>query len=215
MTAGRLIFMATDLDNLVRLTKAQIKPTAEMFARSFQDDPLYSYFIPNVTKRKDKARIILEGIVRYGLLYGEVYATSYNLEGAVSWIPSEKAEFTTWRMIRSGYLSVLLRLGRRAVSRAMSYGDYASSMHKRHAPFRHWYLMVIGVDPSYQGRGYASALIKPMLARIDRERLPCYLDTENERNVPIYQHFGFEVVEEGTVPRTNTTVWAMLRESAS
>jgi ribosomal protein S18 acetylase RimI-like enzyme len=205
----------THLENLVSLKKAQIKTSAEMLARALQDDPMITYFIPNSTERKNKAHILLEGMVRYGVLYGEVYATSSDLEGVASWVPSEKADFTMWRMIRSGYLSILFRLGRKTVSRAMAYADYASSMHKRYAPFRHWYLMVIGVDPSYQGRGYASALIKPMLTRIDQERLPCYLDTENEINVPIYEHFGFEVVEVGTVPKTNTTVWAMLRESAS
>lgn len=37
--------MVTDLNNLVRLTKSQIKPAGEMFARAFQDDLLYAYFI--------------------------------------------------------------------------------------------------------------------------------------------------------------------------
>jgi len=77
----------------------------------------------------------------------------------------------------------------------------------------HWYLMVIGVDPMYQGRGYASALIKPTLAQIDREHLPCYLETNNERNVPIFEHYGFKVVEAGIIPGTNVSHWAMLRET--
>ena len=205
----------THLENLVCLEKAQIKPSAEMFARALQDDLFITYLIPNSTERKNKSHILFEGMVRYGVLYGEVYATSSDLEGVASWVPSEKADFTMRRMIRSGCLSILSRLGRKTVSRAMTYADYASSMHKRYAPFRHWYLMVIGVDPLYQGRGYASALIKPMLARIDQERLPCYLDSQNEKNVPIYQHYGFEVVEEGTIPETNTTIWAMLREKSA
>ena len=207
--------MLPDSNNLIQLNKSQVKVASEVLDRAFQDYPLLVGCIPDESERKNKSRYLFEFIIRWGVLYGEVYATSSNLEGAVSWVPSEKADFTTWRNIRSGFLSVLFRLGRKNLSRIMSWGDYASSMHKRHTPFRHWYLMVIGVDPSYQGRGYASALIKPMLARVDQERLPCYLDTENERNVPIYQHFGFEVVEVGTVPKTNTTVWAMLRESAS
>jgi ribosomal protein S18 acetylase RimI-like enzyme len=206
--------MTTDLKSLIRLTKAQIKPTTEMLARAFQNDPMFTYWIPNATERKNKSHFVLEAIVRFGVLYGEVYATSHNLEGVVSWVPSERADFTTWKMIRCGYLSVLLRLGRKVVSRIMSYGDYVSLMKKRHAPFRHWYLMLIGVDPSYQGRGYASALLKPMLALIDPERMPCYVDTANEKDVSIYKHFGFDVVEEGTIPKTNTIVWAMSRESA-
>jgi ribosomal protein S18 acetylase RimI-like enzyme len=165
-------------------------------------------------KEKNKSHILFENMVRFGVLYGEVYATSHNLEGVVSWVPSDKADLTIWRIIRSGYFSILFRLGRKNVSRIMSYGDYASLMHKRHAPFRHWYLMVIGVDPLYQGRGYASALIRPMLARIDNEQMPCYVETNNERNVPIFQHYGFKVVEEGIIPGTDVSHWAMSREKS-
>lgn len=51
-----------------------------------------------------------------------------------------------------------------------------------------------------------------MFARIDREGLPCYLETQDEQNVPLYQHFGFKVVNKSTIPETKLTNWAMLRE---
>ena len=53
-----------------------------------------------------------------------------------------------------------------------------------------------------------------MFARIDREHLSCYLETLTEKNVPIYQHFGFKVAEESTIPSTDITIWAMLREKS-
>jgi hypothetical protein len=51
-----------------------------------------------------------------------------------------------------------------------------------------------------------------MFARIDREGLPCYLETENEKNLPMYQRYGFRVLEESQLPGTETASWAMLRE---
>ncbi len=75
--------------------------------------------------------------------------------------------------------------------------------------------MVIGVAPVSQGQGYASKLLKPMLARLDEEGLPCYLETQKEKNVTLYQHFGFNVVEEFTFPSTTLTTWAMLRAKSS
>ena len=80
--------------------------------------------------------------------------------------------------------------------------------------FPHWYLQLLGVDPVYQGKGYASILLRAMFARIDEERLPCYVETQNEKNVPIYQHYGFKVVEEGIFPGSEVNTWAMLREKA-
>ena len=57
----------------------------------------------------------------------------------------------------------------------------------------HWYLPMIGTDPSQQGRGYGSALLRHALAACDREGLPAYLESSNPRNVPLYERFGFEI----------------------
>lgn len=91
-------------------------------------------------------------------------------------------------------------------------GEYIDVMHKRLAPFKHWFLQIIGVDPEFQGKGYAGKLLRPMLSRIDEEGLACYLETLDERNVLLYEHFGFRVVEKATIPKTSLTSWAMLRE---
>jgi|SRR6266536_1045980 len=58
----------------------------------------------------------------------------------------------------------------------------------------HWYLPIIGVDPSRQGAGYGSALMNYALQECDREHLPAYLESTNARNVPLYRRHGFEVV---------------------
>ena len=74
-------------------------------------------------------------------------------------------------------------------------------------------LQTVGVDPQFQGKGYAGKLLRSMFARIDEEGLPCYLETLDEANIQLYEHFGFTVVERSTVPETKLTNWAMLREA--
>lgn len=91
-------------------------------------------------------------------------------------------------------------------------GEYIDAMHKRLAPFKHWFLQTIGVDPQFQRKGYAGKLLRPMFARMDKEGLPCYLETLDEQNIQLYEHFGFKVVEKATIPKTSLTSWAMLRE---
>ena len=51
-----------------------------------------------------------------------------------------------------------------------------------------------------------------MLTVIDGEGLPSFLETQGSKNVSMYQHFGFKVVDEFTVPDTQVTLVAMLRE---
>ena len=75
----------------------------------------------------------------------------------------------------------------------------------------HWYLATIGVDPVYQGKGYAGRLLRAKFGEIDKQNVPCYLETNKKRNVSLYQHFGFEVVEEGIIPNINIHIWAMMR----
>ncbi len=92
-------------------------------------------------------------------------------------------------------------------------GKYIDGVHSRLAPFKQWFLKAIGVSPQFQGSGYAGKLLRPMLSKIDEEGLPCYLETLEEQNVRLYEHFGFAVTEESTIPETTLTNWAMLREA--
>jgi ribosomal protein S18 acetylase RimI-like enzyme len=77
------------------------------------------------------------------------------------------------------------------------------------------YLLLLGIDPSQQGRGLSTPLLQPSLDLFDQQGLPCYLDTHNPNNVSLYQRFGFEVVHEGDIPGTSVQHWAMLRQCKS
>jgi ribosomal protein S18 acetylase RimI-like enzyme len=73
-----------------------------------------------------------------------------------------------------------------------------------------WYLPLIGTDPTSQGRGYGSALLRHALVQVDRDRAPAYLESSNPRNVPLYERHGFEVlgsIQAGSSP----TILPMLR----
>ena len=73
-----------------------------------------------------------------------------------------------------------------------------------------WYLPLIGVDPSCQGRGYGSALLKYALEQCDRDGTVAYLESTSEKNIPLYERHGFEIlgrIQVGTSP----TLTPMLR----
>ncbi len=65
-----------------------------------------------------------------------------------------------------------------------------------HPPVLHWYLPAIGVEPMFQGKGYASALLAQGLEVCDGAHVPAYLEATNPANIPLYRRFGFEVVGE-------------------
>ncbi|MFI5694100.1 hypothetical protein ACIA58_19795 [Kribbella sp. NPDC051586] len=69
-----------------------------------------------------------------------------------------------------------------------------------------WYLAQLGA--STPGRGVGSALLEHRLASIDG---PAYLESSNLRNVPLYERFGFAVIQEISLPEDGPTLWTMLR----
>ena len=43
------------------------------------------------------------------------------------------------------------------------------------------------------------------------KKVPLYLETMNPKNVPIYEHYGFKVMEEYHDDKSEMIVWAMKR----
>lgn len=197
---------------IIRLQKNQVRASAEMLSRAFYDDPLFVYFFPDPSSRIRKSAGFFQLLIRYSILYGEAEATSPALEGVAIWLPSDKTRKSLWGLLRSGMISFIFGGGMSAVIRMIRLGHYPETIHKRHAPFPHWYLQAVGVDPSLQGKGYASTLLRSKFERFDREGLACYLETQNEENIPVYEHYGFEVVEEYRIPKTPFDNWAVLRK---
>ena len=203
--------MAVNSNDLIRLRKSHVNPASEMLARVFQDEPVYVYFMPDASERSRVLHYHFALRLRYAMSNGEVYATSCNLEGLAIWFPPDYPKMTLKVILLNGGFSVRFHMGRESVSRQMSINDYLQSEHERNVPFRHWYLSSVGVDVMYQGKGYASTLLKPMFDRLDKDALPCYLETQKEENISLYQHFGFSVIKESIIPGTPITNWAMLR----
>ncbi len=203
--------MTLDLSKLFRLTEKYIIPASLMFDKAFFDDPLSILFFPDAIERRLKMKYIFEYRIRYGLIYGEVYAISSNLEGLAVWIPPENIKMTKEMQFLCGRRKVINKLGMDYLIKMASIFDFMNMSHAQIAPFRHWYLSPIAVDPRFQGKGYASILLRAMMARTDKEGLPVYLETHLEKNVQIYKHFGFKILSEEIIPNSNVTQWSMCR----
>lgn len=74
-----------------------------------------------------------------------------------------------------------------------------------------WYLAFVGVDPTQQGHGYGSALLRHALATADQQRSLAYLEASSPRSKALYERHGFEeigVIQAGSSP----PMWPMLRK---
>ena len=204
--------MNPKLNNLFRLDENQIISTSIILGRAFKDNPLSIYRIPDISERFKKLKFLFEFAIRYGVLFGEVYGTSPNLEGIAGWIPFEKVYQSTEDQIRSGGKKIVSEFGMDFIKKQYSLQKFLDAIHKRNASFPHLYLYALGVDPRFQSKGYGSYLLKAMFEKVDKTRIPIYLETDKEKNVSFYQKHEFELMEKAPIPNTDIPVWAMLRK---
>jgi ribosomal protein S18 acetylase RimI-like enzyme len=200
-------------EELITIDKSQAERATETLNRAFQSYPMIRHVYPEEAKREVVCRFFFGTTVMYGLRYGIVNTITPEFEGVAVWLPPEGFPMTFGKILRAMPLSMIVGFARSGAGKMRSIGDFLDGVHKKVAPFRHWYLEAIGIAPEHQGKGYASRLIRGMLSRVDEEKLPCFLDTMDPKNVRIYERFGFKVVDESQIPGTPLTTWAMLREA--
>lgn len=195
----------------IRLTPVECEPAVHTLARAFEGYPLMAHLLPDNASRARLLPRCLRCVVRYGLLFGEVYATSPRFEAVAVWLPPQSVEASLGGMARAGVFWLPLTLGPRFFRRFWAFFERVAEMRKRHAPFAHWYLQMIGTDPAHEKKGHASALLTAMLNRLDAERAACCLDTETCENAVYYRRFGFSAAEATKVPGSSLDCWFMVR----
>lgn len=185
---------------VVRFDESRIDESAAVLGRAFFDDPLERYMLPDDGERLQASSARFRNVLRYGYLFGEAYTPADSLGAAAIWLPPGETEMSEERMLQAGMFELAAIVGQGAFRRFIGVLDVFDRLHASDAPARHWYLLVIGVDPLQQRTGLGTALIEPMLARADREGVPCYLETANETNVAFYARFGFAIIHNVVEP---------------
>ena len=200
------------MSNLILLAKNQIKLASDAVSEAFFNDPLMLFLFPKQKERKRKLKSMMELLIRIGINYGVVNTTSSKLEGIAIWFPSHKVRITPWMGILNGGIPYFFKLGSKSVKKQNKLYKYIFSRHIELMPSPHWYLSIIAINPVFQGKGLSRILFNSMINQIDKEKLSCFLDTNNERNLHIYKRFGFKILEQYRIPDTDVINWAMIRE---
>ena len=70
-----------------------------------------------------------------------------------------------------------------------------------------FYIGRLAVMPQWQGRGCGSALLGAIMAVAGANRLVLFTSTQSERNVRLYQRYGFRPFKTGTTATGVALVW--------
>jgi ribosomal protein S18 acetylase RimI-like enzyme len=198
--------------DIIQLDPRQKDKAAEVVAAAFYDYPMFTFYFPDPQRRTRHLAWYLGNVLNCALRYGEVYATP-ELSGVIFSLPPGHTKISELEYIRNGFLLAPLRLGFANFQRSQECEAFVGLTHEKIMQQRpHSYLWGLAVDPGQKRRGIGTALLQPMIAKADAEKLPIYLETHDERNVAYYQQTGFELVRTDRIPKYDLPIWCMLRE---
>ncbi|MEA2347240.1 MAG: hypothetical protein QOG62_1027 [Thermoleophilaceae bacterium] len=167
-----------------RATRADRSALAPMLARAFHDDPVISWVTPDDRARPARASKMFGLHLDRLLPFGEVYVDE-QMRAAALWAPPGE-----WRWPPFAGMRLLLTAGLRAIPRITA---GFTTIERAHPKKPHYYLAVLGTDPSAQGQGLGSAVLAPILQMCDADGVGAYLESSKEKNIAFYSRHGFKV----------------------
>lgn len=178
--------------------------------RAFWPDPLFGFFARSEEHEQRVLPHFLGALLRDAMAHGEVWGAleQGRVVGSASWLPpgmTPRSRAREFGIYLASARALLTCRNRRTGIRLLD------AVEDRHPTEPHWYLALLGVEPTHKGRGIGTALLGPTLDRCDQELMPSYLETQKPENLPFYERFGFRVLEEVTVPGS-PPVWLMWRD---
>jgi GNAT superfamily N-acetyltransferase len=204
--------MTVPLGSLYGLQKKDIRRAAVALADAFAQDPLWKAVLCDATPTQKVS--VFETPLWYCLKYGEVYATSENLEGIAAWLPGVASAFTPWRLLRSGAMGAALRLGWKIAKKMEPIFGPLDTHRRELMEGRDFvYLQIIGVATAMQGHGFGGTILRALVGECEQAGRPLYLETETEDNVRFYERFGFVVQRQIILPVVDLPMWLMVRSA--
>ncbi len=182
----------------------------EVLADAFAEDPVFAWLIPlHLRGRDNRVRAFFTSMSRGYLRQGKPCYLTGDASAAALW-----AAPGAWAMPLSQVILEAVPNGlafRRRLFRALRTQMQIERLHAGHSR-PHWYLGYLGARRDWQGQGLGTRMLRQVLAGVDTDGVPAYLESSNERNLSLYERNGFRVVGELQALGHGPTIWRMWRE---
>ncbi len=185
-------------------TASGLIEAAKMLARSFDDDPLFRFLLPDDRLRARWLVWFHRTALGEAAIAGQTRVASDPSRGAIGFFRPGAYPPPLGASLRS--LSVPRVLPTLRLLRSGLAAEWQTR--RAHPPFPHLYVRVLGVDPSEKGRGLGGALLGAALDEAKALSVPLYLETSNPVNLGFYRRYGLEVRDEFTV-HGSPPIWTM------
>jgi len=197
--------------NFRSLTLSDVEQAAHVISEAFVDDPLCSFMLPFRRTRVKTLRKFFRAYGEVNIKNNRGYGFGEPLQGVAYWKSPNQDNVSISVKSLTLFLPLLFTFYPVGYFRAKEIMQQIDMLHGKYADEPHYYLDNMGIVPVARGKGISSKLIRPILEMADSHKVITYTDTVTLANVALYEHFGFQCVEERSIRSTGITVWALRR----
>lgn len=191
-----------ETQNLYRVTKEEeLEKVKELLTVCFAEDPLYCYLIPDEDTRKRLLPELFSCDLTEFYETCQIYADSSEINGVL--IVSDEAEpynlfkyylTETQAALRTeGYLikedPTLKTFWNFIMGKDYLNSRWTDQLHQNNR----LHIIYLAVNPKMQHHGIAAQMMEEVIDYADQNHMMISLETHNEKNVAMYEHFGFKL----------------------
>ena len=193
--------MIATTKNIQTVTKDDANQIVDTLVLAFSTDPAMRWMYANPHHYLTHFRKLVTTFAGKAFEHGTAYSVD-NQAGAALWLPPGVGIDE----------EPLIAFFNQTIDQANQAELFAvfEQMGNYHPSEPHWYLALLGVEPTQQGKGYGSALMQHTLMECDRHHQLAYLESSNPTTISFYEQHGFELL--GTIGEgASLSIFPMLR----
>mgnify|MGYP001156799481 FL=1 len=179
-----------------KLDPSQLEAACNALMMGFSSDPFQRWLMPDPTIYYKNFKKWTVNSCKQSFLNKGVYGDGNNYGTAVWFTPEFDIDFTD-------VSETFKEIPKDRIEQAFKMFEEMGESRVRDA----WHLEYLAVDPSKQGLGLGSLILKESLKVIDELGDAAYLESSNPQNMSLYERFGFRFLKKiqiGSSPQINT-----------
>ena len=190
-----------DSQILYKVQKKDLPKLQQLLTASFAEDPLYCSLIPDRDTRERLLPELFACDLSEFFENCEIFADSEELNGVLV-VSDESEPYHVFQYFLTE-LKALLKTDEYLIKEDMSLKTFWNFILGRDYLNSRWtdqlnqrerlHIIYLAVEPSMQHHGISGLLIHEAIRYAQEHKLMISLETHNEKNVSLYQHFGFKV----------------------
>lgn len=174
---------------MIKAGKIHKERIIELLAECVDTNKSVNWIVKQDSKRKERIRDLMDYSFDTCIEAGQIYLTDDHNGVIICSMSGDELPF-----LEEAYLTarfIINVTGIDGVTKAWRREQYVTSFHPQDDEFI--YIWFIAVDKTALGKGLGSKMLQEVIDKSEKENLPIYVETSEERNLVFYQKHGFEV----------------------